>query len=98
MNDSGFRGRWQTELPPAWVNDESLVFSDGMTLWHQRVKPGTLEARGEPIELTRGAAMAWFATVGRGRVAFVSTNSDADLRSIAVDTESGVSYGPLQRI
>jgi Tol biopolymer transport system component len=74
------------------------VFSDGTTLWHQRVDPSTLEAKGEPEQLTRGAAMAWFAAAGGGRVAFVSSNPDVNLRAMRVDPESGVGYGPLTRI
>ena len=98
LADRGFAGRWQSELAPAWVDSESLVFSDGQALWRQRIEPSTVEPKGEPEQLTRAAPMAWFAAASGGRVAFVSSNPDVNLRSIAVDPESGVGYGPLQRI
>jgi Tol biopolymer transport system component len=98
LSTRGFAGRWHTEMAPAWVDSASLVFSDGTTLWRQRVDPSTVEARGEPEQLTRAAPMAWFAAAGGGRVAFVSSNPDFNLRSITVDPESGVAYGPLKRI
>jgi Tol biopolymer transport system component len=98
LGERGFAGRWHTELAPAWIDGGSLVFSDGTTLWRQRVEPSTVEAKGEPEPLTRAAAMAWFAAAGAGRVAFVSSNPDVNLRSIAVDPGSGVTYGPLKRI
>jgi Tol biopolymer transport system component len=98
LRERGFAGRWQTELPPAWVEETSLVFSDGSNLWRQRLTAGLLQPRGEPEQLTRGALMAWFAAAGGGRVAFVSSNPDVNLRSVAIDPHSGVAFGPLRRV
>ena len=98
LGESGFAGRWHTELSPAWVDRQSLVFSDGSTLWRQRVDSRTLEMIGAPEPLTHGAGMAWFAASAGGRVAFVSSNPDINLRAVAIDPVSGVAYGPVQRV
>jgi Tol biopolymer transport system component len=98
LGDRGFAGRWHTVLPPAWPEETSLVFSDGTNLWQQRLTTGLPQPHGEPEQLTRGAPMAWFAAAGGGRVAFVSSNPDVNLRSVAIDPHSGVAFGPLRRV
>jgi Tol biopolymer transport system component len=94
----GFAGRWHTAMPPAWPEETSLVFSDGSNLWRQGLTAGLPQPRGEPEQLTRGALMAWFAAAGGSKVAFLSSNPDVNLRSVAIDPHSGVAFGPLQRL
>jgi Tol biopolymer transport system component len=98
LRQRGFAGRWHTDIPPAWAEQGSLVFSDGSNLWRQGLTAGAVGPRGEPEQLTRGALMAWFAAAGGGRVAFVSSNPDVNLRSVAIDPHSGVTFGPLRRV
>lgn len=94
----GFAGRWHTDMPPAWPELTSVVFSDGSNLWRQGLTAGLPQPRGEPEQLTRGALMAWFAAAGGSKVAFLSSNPDVNLRSVAIDPHSGVAFGPLQRL
>jgi Tol biopolymer transport system component len=98
LRERRFAGRWHTEMPPAWPEETSLVFSDGSNLWRQGLTPGAQQPRGEPEQLTRGALMAWFAAAGGGKVAFVSSNPDVNLQSVAIDPHSGVAFGPLRRV
>ena len=98
LRERGFAGRWHTEMPPAWPEETSLVFSDGSNLWRQGLTGGAQHPRGEPEQLTHGALMAWFAAAGGGKVAFVSSNPDVNLRSVAIDPHSGVAFGPLRRV
>jgi len=95
------RGCWVFTLPAAWVGD-SLVFSaiavDGVGLWRQRLTRGTLQRKGDAERLTRGTERDCFPTAGGGRVAFISTHTDQNLWSVAIDHTTGMATGPLHRL
>ena len=89
------------ECPPAWVG-EHLIFSassrDGVNLWRQRLTPETFQPIGTPERLTPGTDLAWFPAAAAGRLVFVTTHPDMNLWSLAIDTSSGMPYGPLRRL
>jgi Tol biopolymer transport system component len=88
-------------IAAAWVHD-SLVFSaaarDGVSLWRQRIVPSTFQVSGDRERLTSGNEFSWFPTADAGRLAFVSSNPDANLWSVAVDVTSDIAQGPLRRM
>jgi Tol biopolymer transport system component len=85
----------------AWM-DDSLVFSgagpQGVNLYRQRMVPPSFQAVGTPERLTEGRESAWLPTAAAGRVAFLSSQADANLWSVALDAESGVARSPLHRM
>ena len=89
------------QCPPAWVG-EHLIFSassrDGVNLWRQRLTPETFQPIGNPERVTPGTDLAWFPAAAAGRLVFVTTHPDMNLWSLAIDTSSGMPYGPLRRL
>jgi Tol biopolymer transport system component len=85
----------------AWL-DESLLFtaagSPGVNLYRQRLHASTFQPAGAPERLTSGTESAWLPTAASGRLAFLSSRSDFNLWSVAVDAASGIANGPLRRM
>ncbi len=84
----------------AWVED-SLVFSGaglhGVSLYRQRFAP-TWQATGAPERLTTGSESAWLPAAAGGTVAFISSQADTNLWSLALEPWSGIARGPLRRM
>jgi Tol biopolymer transport system component len=85
----------------AWA-DDGLIFSaagpEGVFIYRQRLEPSTTAAVGEPKRLTTGSESGWFPTAAAGKVAFVSSQADANLWSVAVDPATGIAREPLRRM
>jgi Tol biopolymer transport system component len=84
-----------------WLED-SLVFTaagpPGVHLYRQRLQVSTFQPAGEPERLTSGTESAWLPTAVAGRLAFLSSRSDFNLWSVAVDAANGIAHGPLRRM
>jgi Tol biopolymer transport system component len=85
----------------AWMED-ALVFSaagrDGVHLYRQRIAPFTVSQPVAPQRLTTGSESAWFPTAAAGRLAFISSQADANLWSVALDPATGTARDPLRRM
>jgi len=85
----------------AWTND-ALVFSgagpQGVSLYRQRLTPQRFQPVGDAERLTVSSDAAWFPSVAQGRVAFLNSQADGNLWSVALDPATGIAHGPLHRI
>jgi Tol biopolymer transport system component len=85
----------------AWVSD-SLVFSaagpEGVHLYRQRIVPFAAPPVVMPERLTAGSESAWFPTAAGGKLAFISSQADENLWSLALDPTSGIARAPLRRM
>ena len=84
-----------------WAGD-GLTFSaagaDGVHVYRQRLEPSTMVAVGAPERLTTGSESGWFPTAAAEKVAFVSSQADANLWSLAIDAATGIARDPLRRM
>jgi Tol biopolymer transport system component len=89
------------DCPPVWVGHH-IIFSastrEGVNLWKQQLTPETFQPIGNPECLTPGTELAWFPAAAAGRLVFVATHPDMNLWSVAIDTATGMPYGPLRRL
>ena len=95
------RGCFPITLPAAWVADSvvlSVITTEGVRLARQPLAPMTLEPKGDAELLTQGGELDCFPTAGGTRVAFVRTQMDQNLWSVAIDGASGLPRGPLRRL
>jgi Tol biopolymer transport system component len=101
LRAKGFNEGW-ARLAPAWANDDQIVFSgrdrDGWSIWRQRIDTRTFAAAGEPERLTTGTTVEWWPSVAAGRLAYVSSLADSNIRSLPADTNAGRITGPLRRL
>ncbi|HKE94584.1 MAG TPA: hypothetical protein VKB34_09785 [Povalibacter sp.] len=85
----------------AWVND-SLVISaaspQGISLYRQRIAGPAFQPVGTAQRLTEGSESGWLPSAAAGRLAFISSRTDANLWSVQLDPASGIAHGPLRRI
>jgi Tol biopolymer transport system component len=85
----------------AWT-DDSIVISaagpQGVCLYRQRIAPSTWQPAGAPNRLTEGSESAWLPVAAAGRLAFISSRTDANLWSVPLDATSGISQGSLRRL
>jgi Tol biopolymer transport system component len=84
-----------------WAGD-GLIFSaagaEGVHVYRQRLEPSTMVAVGAPERLTTGSESGWFPTAAAGKVAFVSSQADANLWSLAINGATGIARDPLRRM
>jgi Tol biopolymer transport system component len=95
------RGAWAVTLPAAWIGDTvafSAITPRGVTVWRQRLAPGTSVPDGEPEALTHDHEMDCFVTVAGARAAYVSARLDQNLWSIELDRTTGQTAGAMRRL
>ena len=84
----------------AWTGD-SIFFTaagrPGIHVWRQRISPATFVATGSPELMTPGGESAYFPTVSRGRLAFVSVHTDTNMWSVGIDSRTGKADGSPRR-
>ena len=95
------RGAWPIAFPATWSGGAlvfSAITSTGVAMWRQRIEAGTFRPAAEPERLSRGSEFDWFPTAAAGRVAYVSTHTDQNIWSIAIEAGTGTTRGPLRRL
>jgi Tol biopolymer transport system component len=105
--DTGvFRQARQRELvivsmATAWTGD-SIFFTaagrPGIKVWRQRFSPTTFVADGPPELMTPGGESAFFPTVSRQRLAFVSVHTDTNMWSVGIDSRTGQAGSAPRRL
>ena len=85
----------------AWTGD-SIFFTAagrlGIHVWRQRVSPATFVPSGPPELVTPGNESAFFPTVSRQRLGFVSVHTDTNLWSVGLDPTTGKAAGAPRRL
>ena len=85
----------------AWTGD-SIFFTaagrQGIHVWRQRVAPATFAPTGPPELMTPGGESAFFPTVSRHRLGFVSVHTDTNLWSVGIDPRTGKTEGAPRRL
>jgi len=88
-------------MAAAWTGD-SIFFTaagrQGIHVWRQRISPTTFQAAGSPELMTTAGESAFFPTVSRNRLAFVSVHTDTNLWSVQIDPRTGMADGLPRRL
>jgi len=88
-------------MATAWTGD-SIFFTaagrQGIHVWRQRVSPTTFAPNGLPELMTPGSESAFFPTVSRRQLGFVSVHTDTNMWSVGIDTRTGKAAGAPRRL
>jgi Tol biopolymer transport system component len=88
-------------MATAWTG-HSIFFTaanrQGIHVWRQRIVPKTFQPDGTAEMMTPGNEAAYFPTVSRGRLCFVSVHADTNMWSVSIDARTGKADGAPRRL